>query len=145
MRSQWRARRVAVASENMTMEFLGEPSRSARHASESSRKTQKAILRKGYLTAEGRVAQLVACVSPLLELFADIDSVFTEDDALDPTKRQMSLGRCYRSWKQCRTLLDPEFAPERDTRDRRGRATATLLLDDGTVLQPRRRRPQRAR
>lgn len=48
----------------------------------------------------------------LLALFADVDGVFTEDDALSPAKRKMSLGRCYESWKRCRIILDPEFKPE---------------------------------
>jgi hypothetical protein len=47
----------------------------------------------------------------LLALFAQIDGVFTEDDALSPSKRKMSLGRCYEEWKRCRKVLDPEFDP----------------------------------
>lgn len=45
----------------------------------------------------------------LLDLFSVVNDVFTEEDALKPEKRQMSLGRIYRAWgKFCREL-DPDF------------------------------------
>lgn len=52
---------------------------------------------------------LAAATRPLLELFSVVDDVFTEDDALSAEKRQMSLGRIYRGWKECRAALDPDF------------------------------------
>lgn len=52
----------------------------------------------------------------LLSLFAMIDAVFTEDDALSKAKRRMSLGRCYEEWKRCRKVLDRKFDPERHDR-----------------------------
>lgn len=55
----------------------------------------------------------------LLALFAQLDAVFTEDDALSPSKRKMSLGRCYEEWKRCRTVLDPEFDPKNHQRPSR--------------------------
>lgn len=54
-------------------------------------------------------ARQLAVMLPFIELFADVDAVFTEDDALSPEKRQMSLGRIYRSWKNARAWLDPDF------------------------------------
>lgn len=65
-----------------------------------------------------RAHLLVAAVQPLLELFATVDAVFMEDDALSPEKRQMGLGRIYEAWKQCRATLDPEYNPSGDRRDR---------------------------
>lgn len=39
------------------------------------------------------------------------DDVFTEDDALSPEKRQISLGRIYEEWKRVRGELDPGWTP----------------------------------
>lgn len=50
---------------------------------------------------------------PYFELFAEVDDVFTEDDALSPEKRQMGMGRLYRAWKKARKELDPDFNPKR--------------------------------
>lgn len=55
----------------------------------------------------------------LLSMFAMCDDVFTEDDALSPEKRQMSLGRIYEEWKRCREKLDPEFDRRSDERPKR--------------------------
>jgi hypothetical protein len=52
----------------------------------------------------------------LLSLFAVVDDVFTEDDALSKAKRRMSLGRCYEEWKRCRAVLDPTFNPKNHDR-----------------------------
>lgn len=71
------------------------------------------------LTPEQRFRELLGLVTPMLELFANLDDVFTEDNALSPEKRQMSLGRCYRAWKRCRAAMDPEYDGGRDNRDRR--------------------------
>ena len=53
---------------------------------------------------------------PFIELFADVDDVFSEDDALAPEKRQMGMGRLYRAWKKARAKLDPDFDAKRRTR-----------------------------
>lgn len=52
----------------------------------------------------------------LLSLFAMVDAVFTEDDALSSSKRRMTLGRIYEEWKRCRAVLDPEFDPKEHVR-----------------------------
>lgn len=64
---------------------------------------------------------MLAAVVPLLELFAMVDDVFTEDDALDPSKRQMSLGRIYEQWKRTRAALDPGWDHDARPRRRLGR------------------------
>ena len=45
----------------------------------------------------------------LLEHFAVANDTFTEDDALTSSKRQMTVGRLYESWKKARTAMDPGF------------------------------------
>jgi hypothetical protein len=55
---------------------------------------------------------------PFYELFAEVDAVFDEEDAMSPEKRQMSMGRMYRAWKKARAELDPDYEPRRDRRDR---------------------------
>jgi hypothetical protein len=42
----------------------------------------------------------------LLTMFAAIDTVFADGDAFtDQRSRQISLGRCFRAWQQCRDVL----------------------------------------
>lgn len=69
-----------------------------------------------------RARELVGAVGPLLELYAALDDVFTEDNALTPEFRKVSLGRCYEAWKKCRKAFDPDFvaAEHRRPRTRRG-------------------------
>ena len=82
---------------------------------------------------------------PLLEMFADLDSVFTEDDALSADKRQVSLGRCYRAWKSARKQLDPEYRErkisakvgDRTAHKVSDSKTATMSEDARVVLRPR--------
>jgi hypothetical protein len=50
---------------------------------------------------------------PFVELFADVDAVFTEDNAMAAENRQMGMGRIYRAWKKARKELDPDFDPNR--------------------------------
>lgn len=64
------------------------------------------------------VDDLVKAVTPLLELFAMLDAVFTEDDALT-INRRVSLGRCYEAWQTCRKAFDPEFVAAEARRPRR--------------------------
>lgn len=68
---------------------------------------------EGYLrqTDPEKIGELVKVQAALLDLFSVLDAIFTEDDALSPAKRKMSLGRAYESWKRCRAVLDPEFDP----------------------------------
>ena len=56
-------------------------------------------------------------ILPYIELFADVDDVFSEDDALSPEKRQMGMGRIYRSWKRVRAQLDEDYDEAHDDRD----------------------------
>lgn len=57
---------------------------------------------------------LCAATAPLLELFATVDDVFTEDDALGDVKRKMTLGRIYREWKSVRAQLDSDFVARKE-------------------------------
>ena len=52
-------------------------------------------------------------MEPFFVLFAEVDDVFTENDAMAPEKRQMSMGRLYRAWKKARAELDPDFESKR--------------------------------
>jgi hypothetical protein len=52
-----------------------------------------------------RVETLIAATTPLLELFAICEDVFTEEKALSEDKRAMTLGRIYRQWKRTRSDL----------------------------------------
>lgn len=81
----------------------------------SGRKTRKARRQLPTLTAEQLAAVLVAH-HPFYELFAEVDAVFDEDDAMTPEKRQMGMGRLYRAWKKAREELDPDYEPRRDRR-----------------------------
>jgi len=47
--------------------------------------------------------------APLLGLFALVDDVYTEDDALSQANVYKTAGRIYRGWKDCRQALDPTF------------------------------------
>lgn len=59
---------------------------------------------------------LARATQPLLDMFATVDDVFSEDDALSADKRQVSLGRIYRKWKEVRSQLDPDYDRHRDHR-----------------------------
>lgn len=50
-------------------------------------------------------------VVPLCDLFATCDSVFTEEGAFSDEHIKKSLGRIFRTWKETRAALDPEFNP----------------------------------
>jgi hypothetical protein len=47
----------------------------------------------------------------LLDVFATVDDVCTDDGLYDPALMRASLGRILRSWKRCRGVLDPEWDP----------------------------------
>lgn len=48
----------------------------------------------------------------LLELFATIDSVYTEPDAFSPEKQSIGFGRVFRAWKRARDVLARQsYAP----------------------------------
>jgi type VI protein secretion system component VasF len=81
----------------------GKPAKSAALAGVKVRKRSKSSVPASY-----DVNDLVAAVTPLLELFAMLDAVFTEDDALT-INRRVSLGRCYEAWQTCRKAFDPDF------------------------------------
>lgn len=49
----------------------------------------------------------------LLELFADVNDVFTETDAMSQEKLRMGMGRMYRAWKRVCIALDPDFRADR--------------------------------
>lgn len=114
---------------------------SAKDATRSSKQIKKAVRRYKGLRPRDREEYLLGLMGPLLELFADVDDVFSEDDAMTPEKRQMGMGRLYRAWKHVRAEMDPLYDPEKDQRGGRStKAEASLRLGDGTVLQPVRRR-----
>ena len=71
------------------------------------------------MSLTARATALAEATAPLLELFATLDAVFTEDDALTD-KKQVSLGRCYEGWKRARAALDFEFDPDERPRRRAG-------------------------
>ena len=71
------------------------------------------------MTTEQYAQVVVGTVEPLLELFAVLDAVFTEDDAMTLHK-QVSLGRCYEAWQRARQKLDPEWSKDERPRRRIG-------------------------
>lgn len=77
------------------------------------------------MTPASRARALVNATEPLLELFALVDAVFTEDDAMSPEKRQTGMGRIYEQWKRCRAELDPTWDPASVSRQRMGRPWKT--------------------
>lgn len=76
------------------------PSRSSR-----TRKSKSSTTR----SLEQQALLLVAATEPLLALFSELDDVFTEDGALSPEYRKISLGRCYEAWQRARKAFDPDF------------------------------------
>lgn len=75
---------------------------------------------KSLTPASYNVDDLVAAVTPLLELFAVCDDVFTEDEALT-TARQVTLGRIYEEWQRTRLYFDPTFVAAEHRRPRKWR------------------------
>ena len=73
---------------------------------------------KSSVPASYNVDDLIAAVTPLLELFAVCDDVFTEDEALT-TARKVSLGRIYEQWQKTRLYFDPSFVAAEHRRPRR--------------------------
>lgn len=71
------------------------------------------------MSLEQQARSLVGVVEPLLAFFAELDDVFTEDEALSPEFRKISLGRCYEAWQRCREALDPDFVAADYRRPRR--------------------------
>lgn len=59
------------------------------------------------------VAHLVLATRPLLELFAALDDVFSENGALLKPRSHKTAWQCYRAWKHARTHLDPDFDSNR--------------------------------
>lgn len=66
-----------------------------------------------------KVDSLVAATAPLLALFAVCDDVFTEDEALSPEMRKVTLGRIYEEWQKTRKYFDPDFVAADYRRPRR--------------------------
>jgi hypothetical protein len=90
-------------------------SRSARRVLSGGRRGRRS---KSWEPATYDVDDLVAAVTPLLELFSMLDAVFTEDEALT-THSRMSLGRCYEAWQTCRKTFDPGFVAAEHRKPRR--------------------------
>lgn len=68
-------------------------------------------LRRDARIARG-VQDAAPLVLPLLELFGTVDDVFTTEEAFSQDNIHKSLGRIYRSWKEVRADIDPDFDPE---------------------------------
>lgn len=69
------------------------------------------------MSDQARARVLIETVEPLLDMFAMLDAVFTEDDALLAGKKsQITLGRVYEQWKRTRAALDPGFDPKSEDR-----------------------------
>lgn len=90
----------------------------------------------GAYSLEERYWELLELMQPLFEFFSEVDDVFMEDDALSAEKRQMGMGRLYRSWKRARDVMDPYYHPEDDQRDTR-RPVKALLLGGDRFLYPK--------
>lgn len=71
-------------------------------------KKQKKLARKIANETDPAV-RLALCTAPLLELFAVVDDVMTEDDAFDTAKLKAGFGRIYRGWKSSRQQIDEGF------------------------------------
>jgi len=80
------------------------------------------------LRAQKAFRRVEPVVRPLLELFANADEVFAEQGAFDPENIHKSLGRLYRSWKACRTELDPSFDPKRYEQEMKSATVRTTPL-----------------
>jgi hypothetical protein len=63
-----------------------------------------------------KVDLLVEATQPL---FAVCDAVFTEDEALSPEMRKVTLGRIYEEWQRTRKHFDPDFVASDYRRPRR--------------------------
>lgn len=46
-------------------------------------------------------------------LFAVVDDVMSEDDAMHPSKRQMGMGRIQREWKHAKAALGGSYDDNR--------------------------------
>lgn len=57
--------------------------------------------------------QMDAILLALLELFAEVDTVFFQDDAFAPPNMKYGFGRIYRAWKTAHMMLDPDFNMKR--------------------------------
>lgn len=55
-----------------------------------------------------QIRVLVHATAPLLELFAEVDSVMSEDDALKTEKLRIGMGRIRRQWEKSRRDLGGE-------------------------------------
>lgn len=92
----------------------GQTSKRADVAASSGRKRKRSV---SLVPASYDVDDLIAAVTPLLELFAVCDDVFTEDEALT-TARKVTLGRIYEQWQKTRKHFDPEFVAAEHRRPR---------------------------
>lgn len=90
-------------------------------AASSGGRGQTKSSRRSRSSSADLTRELLEAVKPLCEMFATVDDVFTEEDALSPEMRQASLGRIYRTWKSVRKQLDPDFDSAQWRHDRRNR------------------------
>lgn len=93
----------------------GASGKTAGSRSSKTRKSKSSTTR----SLEQQALLLVAATEPLLAFFAELDDVFTEDEALSPEFRKISLGRCYEAWQRCRKAFDPDFVAADYRRPRR--------------------------
>ena len=83
-------------------------------ARQSSRKSK--VKKQSSSTLVNFSPSQLLVLEPFFALAAEVDDVFDEEDAMSPEKRQMGMGRLYRSWKKWRVAVDPDYQLARDRR-----------------------------
>lgn len=89
-------------------------------------------------TPEHRVDALIAATTPLLELFAVADDVFSEDGAMAPENRQKGMGRIYRAWVKARSDIDPDFSAEREGKRQKSEKAQRAGKTEPKTAKPKR-------
>lgn len=111
-----KSRRTSTSSDK-TSTTVAHAARAGRSKRERKRRSSSTFTEVPQFTKKQ-----LAALEPFFALAAEIDDVFTENDAMAAEKRQMGMGRLYRSWKAWRIAVDPDFDPERYRVNTRGSA-----------------------